>query len=99
MLKGPAKWTCFHLYVILDIFNRHVVGWLPAERERAELAEQLIVMRGSSKRNHAAGVELGDSNAPRPSRCTCTFPAAASISIDALATRAGTTDWGLFLVP
>ena len=21
-LKGPAKWTCFHLYVILDIFSR-----------------------------------------------------------------------------
>ena len=41
-LKGPAKWTCFHLYVILDIFSRHVVGWLLAERECAELAEQLI---------------------------------------------------------
>jgi putative transposase len=41
-LKGPAKWTCFHLYVILDIFSRHVVGWLLAERESAELAEQLI---------------------------------------------------------
>ena len=41
-LKGPAKWSCFHLYVILDIFSRHVVGWLIAERESAELAEQLI---------------------------------------------------------
>lgn len=41
-LKGPAKWTCFHLYVILDIFSRHVVGWLLAERESADLAEQLI---------------------------------------------------------
>jgi len=41
-LKGPAKWTCFHLYVILDIFSRLVVGWLVAERESAELAEQLI---------------------------------------------------------
>jgi transposase InsO family protein len=41
-LKGPAKWTCFHLYVILDIFSRHVVGWLIAHRESAELAEQLI---------------------------------------------------------
>ena len=41
-LKGPAKWTCFQLYVILDIFSRHVVGWLLAERESAELAEQLI---------------------------------------------------------
>ena len=42
-LKGPAKWTCFHLYVILDIFSRHVVGWLIAGRESAELAQQLIV--------------------------------------------------------
>ena len=31
-LKGPVKWTCFHLYVILDIFSRHVVGWLIADR-------------------------------------------------------------------
>ena len=41
-LKGPAKWTCFHLYVILDIFSRHVVGWLIAESESADLTEQLI---------------------------------------------------------
>jgi transposase InsO family protein len=41
-LKGPAKWTAFHLYVILDIFSRHVVGWMIAPRESAELAEQLI---------------------------------------------------------
>ena len=41
-LKGPVKWTCFHLYVILDIFSRYVVGWLIAPRESAELAQQLI---------------------------------------------------------
>ena len=41
-LKGPAKWTCFHLYVILDIFSRYVVGWMIALKESAELAEQLI---------------------------------------------------------
>jgi len=41
-LKGPAKWTCFHLYVILDIFSRFVVGWLIAPRESSELAQQLI---------------------------------------------------------
>jgi putative transposase len=41
-LKGPAKWTCFHLYVILDLFSRYVVGWMLALREAAELAEQLI---------------------------------------------------------
>jgi putative transposase len=41
-LKGPGKWSCFHLYVILDIFSRYVVGWMIALREAAELAEQLI---------------------------------------------------------
>jgi len=41
-LKAEAKWTCFHLYVILDIFSRQVVGWLLADRECADLAEQLI---------------------------------------------------------
>ena len=41
-LKGPLKWTCFQLYVILDIFSRYVVGWLIAPRESAELARQLI---------------------------------------------------------
>jgi putative transposase len=40
-LKGPATWTCY-LYVILDIFSRYVVGWMIAQRETAELAEQLI---------------------------------------------------------
>jgi len=33
-LKGPAKWTCFHLYVILDIYSRYVVGWLCAPKAR-----------------------------------------------------------------
>jgi putative transposase len=41
-LKGPAKWEIFHLYVVLDIFSRYVVGWMLAARESAELAEQLI---------------------------------------------------------
>ena len=40
--KVPAKWTCFHLYVSLDIFSRHVAGWLIAGRQSVELAEQLI---------------------------------------------------------
>ena len=41
-LKGPAKWTYFHLYVILDIFSRYVVGWMVAHREQAVLAKRLI---------------------------------------------------------
>jgi transposase InsO family protein len=34
-LKGPVRGTCFHLYVILDIFSRYVVGWMVAEHESA----------------------------------------------------------------
>ena len=31
-LLGPAKWTYYYLYVILDIFSRYVVGWMLAHR-------------------------------------------------------------------
>ncbi len=41
-LLGPAKWTYFYLYVILDIFSRYVVGWMIAPHESAALAERLI---------------------------------------------------------
>ena len=41
-LKGPAKWTYFNLYVVLDVFSRYVVGWMVARRESAVLAERLI---------------------------------------------------------
>jgi putative transposase len=41
-LRGPVKWSYYHLYVILDIYSRYVVGWMIAHRETAELAEQLI---------------------------------------------------------
>jgi len=41
-LLGPAKWTYFYLYVILDIFSRFVVGWMLAHRESATLAQRLI---------------------------------------------------------
>ena len=41
-LLGPVKWTYFHLYVILDIFSRYVVGWMVAPRESAALAQRLI---------------------------------------------------------
>ena len=41
-LKGPAKSAHFHLYVILDIFSRYVVGWMIADCESDALAEALI---------------------------------------------------------
>ena len=41
-LKGPATWTHYHLYVILDVFSRYVPGWMVATRESAALARRLI---------------------------------------------------------
>ena len=41
-LRGPAKWTYFYLYVILDVYSRYVVGWMIADQESAALANQLI---------------------------------------------------------
>jgi len=56
-LHGPAKWTYYYLYVILDIYSRYVVGWMLANRETASLAEVLIeqtcISSGSAVANSA----------------------------------------------
>ena len=41
-LLGPAKWTYFYLYAILDVFSRYVVGWTLQHRESAQVAKALI---------------------------------------------------------
>jgi putative transposase len=41
-LLGPAKWTYFYLYVILDVFSRYPVGWTVQHRESAQVAKALI---------------------------------------------------------
>jgi len=41
-LLGPAKWTYYYLYMILDIYSRYAVGWMLASRESADLAKRLI---------------------------------------------------------
>lgn len=41
-LKGPAKWTHYYLYVMMDIFSRYIVGWLIAPRESGTLAKRLM---------------------------------------------------------
>jgi Transposase and inactivated derivatives len=41
-LKGPAKWTWFYLYVILDVFSRYIVGWTVQYRENGQIAKALI---------------------------------------------------------
>jgi len=41
-LKGPAKWTYYYLYVILDVFSRYAVGWTVQPRESSHVATDLI---------------------------------------------------------
>jgi putative transposase len=41
-LLGPAKWTYYYLYVILDVFSRYAVGWTVQQRESAAVATALI---------------------------------------------------------
>lgn len=41
-LMGPAKWTYFYLYVIIDIFSRRVVAWCVADTESAALFKPLF---------------------------------------------------------
>jgi putative transposase len=53
-LHGPAKWTYYYLYVILDIYSRYAVGWMVATRESAVLAEKLIAAT-AAKQGVAAG--------------------------------------------
>ncbi|MFT5429707.1 MAG: putative transposase [Myxococcota bacterium] len=55
-LKGPEKWTYFHLYVILDEFSGYVVGWMVAHRETAVLAERLIAE--TCQRQHIEASQL-----------------------------------------
>lgn len=54
-IKGPKPWIFYHLYVVLDVFSRYVVGWMLSETESGEEAkillshccEQQIVKRNS----------------------------------------------------
>ena len=41
-LHGPAKWTYFYLYVVMDVYSRYIVGWMVAHRESATLAQKLF---------------------------------------------------------
>lgn len=41
-LRGPRTWHYYYLYVLLDIYSRYVVAWMIAEKESAELGQQLI---------------------------------------------------------
>jgi putative transposase len=41
-LLGPAKWTYYYLYVLIDIYSRYVPGWMLAHAENGRLAERFL---------------------------------------------------------
>jgi putative transposase len=49
-LKGPAKWTYYYLYVILDVFSRYAVGWTVQHRETGPIAKALISQAAEQQR-------------------------------------------------
>jgi putative transposase len=69
-LHGPAKWTYYHLYVIIDIYSRYVVGWLIAEVESKILAEKLladtIVKQNINRNQLTIHADNGSSMASKP---------------------------------
>ena len=69
-LHGPAKWTYYHLYVILDIYSRYAVGWMVATRESAALAEKLIAAtcakQGISRGQLSIHADRGSSMTSKP---------------------------------
>jgi putative transposase len=68
-LKGPAKWTYFYLYVILDVFSRYVVGWTVQHRENAQLAKALIEQTAEQQKITPKVLTLhADRGAPSRSR-------------------------------
>lgn len=69
-LLGPAKWTYYYLYVILDIFSRYVVGWMIAHQENATLASRLIAQTCEKQQIQPWQLTIhADRGSPMKSKC------------------------------
>ncbi len=67
-LRGPAKGVWYHLYTVLDIFSRYVVGHLVAAAEDGQLAEALIADAATRERVDADQLTV---HADRGGAMTC----------------------------
>jgi len=56
LLPSTLKYQCFYLYLVLDLFSRFIVGWLIAEKQSGDYAEQLLA--ASFKRFELAPEQL-----------------------------------------
>ena len=75
-LKGPATWTYYYLYVILDVFSRYVVGWTVQYRENGQLAKALIEQATEQQRIRPKVLTLhADRGAPQRAKPVAFLPA------------------------
>ena len=69
-LHGPAKWTYFYLYAVIDVYSRKTVGWMVATGESAALAEQLLAQtiraEGVPAKQLTIHADRGSSMASKP---------------------------------
>ena len=42
LLLSTLRYPCFYLYLVLDLFSRFIVGWLIAEKQSGDYAQQLL---------------------------------------------------------
>jgi putative transposase len=49
-LRGPARFTYYYLYLILDVFSRYITGWTLDDREHGDLARDLMAQ--TAQRQH-----------------------------------------------
>lgn len=45
LLLSTVRYQCFYLYLVLDLFSRFIIGWLIAEKQSGDYAEQLLAAR------------------------------------------------------
>jgi len=69
-LLGPRPGELFHLYVVIDIFSRYVVGWMVAEEESARLAvilfEETAARHGVAPGSITVHADRGSAMRSRP---------------------------------
>lgn len=67
-LKGPVKGIWYRCYVVLDIFSRHVTGWLVAAAEDAVVARDFLAdaVARNGARPHTIHADRGGAMVSKP---------------------------------
>jgi len=77
-LHGPAKWTYFYLYVVMDVYSRKAVGWMVATRETAALAEALLAETIAAEKVPAGQLTIHSDNGTSASSSPTPAPTSAT---------------------